>query len=216
MKRILFITCIGLLFACHHSHGDKKPHGTHHAHDHDHHGHANAHMHNTPFEELVDRFESPERATWQKPELVLEAMGDLEGRKIMDIGAGTGYFSIRMAKKGAHVIAGDVDDRFQDYIREKLVRDSLTHLDIACRKLPYDSPALGKEEVDKVLIVNTYHHIENRVSYFSKVRDGLAEGGELIVIDFFKKELPVGPPVGMKFTEVEVTEELRNAGFKVV
>jgi hypothetical protein len=64
-----------------------------------------------------------------------------------------------------------------------------------------------------VFIVNTYHHIENRVDYFSKVKKGIKPDGELVVIDFFKKEIPVGPPVNHKVDLETVKKELKAAGF---
>ena len=64
-----------------------------------------------------------------------------------------------------------------------------------------------------VFIVNTYHHIENRGQYFSEVKKGLKKNGKLVVIDFLKKDTPVGPPVKMKLSEQEVVGELMNAGF---
>lgn len=190
-----------------------EEHSNHHAH---HHGEANAHMHKHDYNELVARFESKERDDYQQPEKVMEYLGDMKGMRIMDIGAGTGYFSFRMANKGASVIAADVDDKFQDYIKTK--RDSL-HLgedQLTLRKIPYDSPALAEGEVDKVIIVNTYHHIGDRIKYFSEVKKGLKDGGELVVIDFFKKELPYGPPVDMKLSEEEVKKELSEAGFDTI
>lgn len=187
-----------------HSHGD----GHHHGHGH---GHANEHMNSTSFEDLVNRFDSPERDAYQQPEKVLTYIGDVKGKKILDIGAGTGYFAFKLAAKGAEVIAGDVDDRFQNYIKEKIEKENAPK--VALRKLPYDSPALAEGEVDKVLIVNTYHHIEDRINYFSQVLKGLSTGGELIVIDFKKQDGP-GPPVKMKMAPDFITKELKAAGFK--
>jgi len=167
-------------------------------------------MNKTSFEELVQRFDSPERDAYQQPGKVLAYIGEVRGKKILDIGAGTGYFSFKLAAKGADVIAGDVDDRFQNYIQEKMDKENAPK--VTLRKLPYDSPALTDKEVDKVLIVNTYHHIEDRAVYFGKVLKGLKEGGELLVIDFKKQDGP-GPPVAMKMSPEFITKELKQAGF---
>ena len=197
----------------HHPHQHEKSDDMNHHKNH-HHGEANEHMHQSDIKDLIQRFESPERDAYQQPEKVLEYMGNLQGLDIFEIGAGSGYFSFKMVEKGAHVIAGDVDDNFQAYMQSK--KDSLGLLDnqLELRKLPYDAPNLQDAEVDKVLIVNTYHHIENRANYFAKVLKGLKPGGELIVIDFFKKEIPMGPPVEMKISAEEVQSELKKAGFQ--
>lgn len=179
-----------------------------------HHGEANEHMHQKSFDELVKQFEDPQRDIWQKPDTVIKLLGDLKGKKIMDIGSGTGCFSFRLYDAGAHVICGDVDDEFLNYIRKKIKDKNADTNRISTRKLQFDDPLLQKEEVDRVIIVNTYHHIENRPAYFSKVLQGLKTDGKLIVIDFKKRELPEGPPVKMKLTEKEVENELKKAGFK--
>ncbi len=174
---------------------------------------VNEQMLRTSVTELIKRFESPERDAYQQPEKVLAYIGDVSNKTILDIGAGSGYFSIRLAKKGAHVIAGDVDDEFLNYIKKCVKKEQLDAL-VEVRKLPYDSPALKENEVEIALIVNTYHHIEDRPIYFAKVLKGLKPDGELIVIDFFKKELPIGPSSDHKISREVVVEELRKAGFK--
>ena len=178
-----FFLCLFLFStACNHSNHEHSHDKHNKEHVHSHHGHANHHMNETSFEDLVKRFDSPERDAYQQPDKVLAYIGDVRGKKILDIGAGTGYFSFKLAAKGAEVIAGDVDDRFQNYIKEKIEKENAPK--VILRKLPYDNPALQKQEVDKVLIVNTYHHIEDRINYFGKVREGLRADGELLVIDF--------------------------------
>jgi len=185
-----------------------------HASDSEHrHGSANEFMHKSSVENLAKRFDSPERDAYQQPDKVLAYLGDLNGLKIMDLGAGSGYFTVRLANAGAKVIAADVDDEFQAYLRNRIETEGLTDKGIELRKIPYDSPALKKGEVDKVLVVNTYHHIEDRVPYFKQVFEGLAEDGELVVIDYFKKEIPVGPPVDHKIAMEIVLKELKEAGF---
>jgi len=184
--------------------------------EHGHHNRANHHMNQADFESLTRRFESPERDAYQQPEKVLEYIGDVSGETIMDIGSGTGYFSFRLVEAGAKVIAADVDERFQEYIRTKKDRLGIPDSKLSLRQIPYDDPNLQPGEVDKVITVNTYHHIEDRSTYFGKVRSGLKPGGTLIVIDYFKKDLPVGPPKSMKIDSEVIVEELRAAGFESI
>lgn len=82
-------------------------------------GHANEHMHKNKFETLVERFESPERQNWQKPQEVIRFLGQLKNKVVLDLGAGTGYFSFRLAPLVKTVIAADVDERFLEFIRKK-------------------------------------------------------------------------------------------------
>lgn len=193
----------------HDSKHNKDHHGKHHHMDST--KTANEYMHSSTTEDLIERFESPERDAYQKPELVLGYLGDVKGKKIMDIGAGSGYFSIKLAEKGAHVIAADVNDEFQDILKKRIEDNNLANIEL--RKIPYDSPNLEANETDMVLIVNTYHHIENRSDYFSKVKQGIKPDGELVVIDFFKKEIPVGPPSNHKIDLETVKKELTEAGY---
>lgn len=177
------------------------------------HNESNTHMNAAPFENLAANFESPDRADWQKPDVAIAALGDLAGKTVMDIGSGTGYFSFKLVDAGANVICADVDERFLGFIEEKRDRLGLTDK-MELRHVPYDSANLSAEEADIVLIVDTYHHIENREKYFSAVRAGIKPGGKLVVIDFEKRELPVGPPVNMKLDAKTVVDELRAAGYQ--
>lgn len=173
---------------------------------------ANAFMNSFGFEKLVNRFEGAERDAYQKPLEVMNYIGNVENQTIMDIGAGTGYFAFRLAEAGAKVIAADVDDRFLNYMKEKMDTLKFEH-PVELRKVPYDSPLLKDAEADKVIIVNTYHHVDDRSNYFAKVKKGLTSNGELIVIDFFKKDLKIGPPQRHKVSVDEVVTELKKAGF---
>jgi SAM-dependent methyltransferase len=180
------------------------------------HEHANDHMHQYSVEELSREFESEERQQWQKPEEVIALLGNIENKTVIDIGAGTGYFTFRLAARGAHVIAADVDDRFQDFIRQKMKESTFSGFDIELRKVPYDSPGLQPGEADFAVIVNTYHHIDNRVDYLEKLLSGLKSGGRLLIVDFQKKEFedePHGPPFAMRLEYQQVLKEMREAGF---
>ncbi|MCA0131697.1 class I SAM-dependent methyltransferase [Winogradskyella alexanderae] len=189
----------------------EKHHKKHQERNRHHSGSANAYMHKKPVEELIKNFESPERDAYQKPEKVLQYLGNISDKTIMDIGAGSGYFSVKLAEKGAKVIAADVSEEFQEALKKRIENNKLEN--ITLRKIPYNNPSLEPNEVDMVLIVNTYHHIENRSDYFAKVKTGTKSTGELVLIDFFKSETPVGPPLDHKISIDQVITELKEAGY---
>lgn len=163
---------------------------------------------------MAQKFESAERDSMQQPYRVIKYLENIKGRKIMDIGAATGYFSVKFAAMGAFVIAADVSDGFQSYLRERIEKEKISNIEL--RKVPYDNPSLKEKEVDIVFIANTYHHIQNRAEYFAKVKQGLKSNGELVVLDFFKAEFTdkvQAPAMNMRASVDEVVFELKKAGF---
>lgn len=173
--------------------------------------HPNEHMHKKPPEELAKVFDNPERDSWQKPEIVIQKMGNMKDKTVADIGCGSGYFAAKLAQQGVNVICADPNKDLLAFAQKK--KDSL-QLPIETRVIPYDHCGLKPNEADFALIVNTYHHIENRPAYFKELYNLLKPKGKIIIVDFFKKELPVGPPVTMKLSENEVVKELKSAGLK--
>lgn len=174
---------------------------------------ANKHMNQSSFEELVKSFERLDRASWQKPDEVLTLLTGIKGKKVMEIGAGTGYFSFRLQQAGAQVIAADIDERFIAYIDSVKQARELTDKQINSRLVPPNDPKLSKREVDMVMLVNTFHHIEDRVNYFRKVKTGLKSQGFVVIVDYFKKDIPMGPPLAMKLSADDVIRDLKMAGF---
>jgi SAM-dependent methyltransferase len=169
------------------------------------------------FESLVADFESKDRGIWQKPELVISYLGDLKGKTVADIGAGTGYFTFRLVPKAKKVIGIDIDLRFINLMDSIKVRLPETYQDrFESRLAKYDDPLLKPEEADKVMIVNTYAYIENRVQYLKTLNKGMAPGGELLIIDFKRNNLPIGPPDEFKVSSSQVEQELKAAGFLVI
>ena len=167
------------------------------------------------FEQLVETYKDPNRRNWQNPDLVLNMLGDLNQKTVADIGSGTGYFAIRIAQFANKVIAIDIDERFLEYIEERKleIADSIAAR-IVTRLTNEDNPSLLANEVDVALLVNTYPFIDNRPSYFSKVKNGLRNKGKLVILDYKKGNIPVGPPNEIKISPEEVFAELRLAGFK--
>jgi ubiquinone/menaquinone biosynthesis C-methylase UbiE len=175
---------------------------------------ANQFMHQAEFDMLVARFEDPSRAEWQKPEKIIASLGPLDGKTVADIGTGTGYFAFPVAKKAAKVIAIDIDKRFLDYIDHKKQTQKIGS-NIETRLTTPDSPGLKSSETEMVLIVDTYHHIEDRVEYLKKLKKCLRGGGVLVIFDYKKVKTPPGPPVELRLAQEQVESELKSAGFTV-
>jgi SAM-dependent methyltransferase len=187
----------------------------HQSHKHEHsHGDANHHMHKTSFEDLVKNFESPDRDTWQKPDLVINFLGDLKNKTIIDIGAGTGYIEFKISEPSVKMIAADVDDRFIDYMSKRIENEK--SINITTRKAEYDIPPVSVKEADVIFMVDVYHHIENRIEYFKKVKEGLKENGSLVIVDFKKGDFEHGPPNEMKLHQSVVIKEMNDAGLHVI
>ena len=108
-------------------------------------------------------FDDPARDAWQMPDRVIAALGLKPGQSVADIGAGTGYFSVRLAKSAAKpkVFGVDIEANMVQYLRQRAMQEGLTN--VVAVKADADKTNLP-EPVDVVLIVDTYHHIGNRVA----------------------------------------------------
>ena len=167
---------------------------------------------------IYDDYEKYGRANWQKPDFVIRQFGDLSGKTIADIGAGTGFFSRRLVYKAEKVLAIDVNPYILpllDSVRtNELPKEFGDRLEI--RLCEYDDPKLKPEEVDAVLLCNTFMYINNRVDYLKKVKSGMKPGGILMIIDFKKQRTPLAiPAVENRLKMEEVVAEMHNAGFLV-
>jgi SAM-dependent methyltransferase len=133
---------------------------------------------------------------------------------VADIGAGTGYFSVRLARAAAAptVYAVDIERSMIDYVRQRAAKEGLKNV---VPVLATAGSANLPAAVDLVLIVDTYHHIPNRAEYFRTLRKSIKPGGRLAIIDF-RKDAPEGPPVEFRFTPEQVAGELAPAGFRVL
>jgi SAM-dependent methyltransferase len=165
---------------------------------------------------LIADFENKDRVIWQRPDKVIEFLGNLENKVVADIGAGTGYFAFRLVPKAKKVIAIDIEPRFvefMDNMKAKILSANLLHK-FETRLATFDDPNLKVGEVNHVIVVNTYHQIEGRPIYFGKLKAKMMKDGKLLIIDFKKTDLPIGPPKNLKLDAAQVEAELRGAGFR--
>lgn len=156
-------------------------------------------------------FDDPARDAWQKPHEVIAALELAPDAAVADIGAGTGYFSVRLAHElpKGRVYAVDIEPDMVRHLRERAQRDKLPNLEPVLARP--DDPRLPAQ-VDLVLMVDTYHHIEARETYFRNLARQLKPGGAVAIIDF-TRDSPVGPPVAVRIDAQQVTAEMQRAGY---
>lgn len=158
-------------------------------------------------------FDDPSRDAWQKPDEVIRALALPPEVIVADIGAGTGYFSVRLARalpKGK-VVAVDVSSDMVRYVRERAKKENLPNVQAQLGAV--DGPAL-ETPVDLALLVDVYHHVASPARYFERVRTSLKPGGRVAVIDF-RLDSPRGPPPSARVAPDQVRADLARAGFEL-
>jgi ubiquinone/menaquinone biosynthesis C-methylase UbiE len=169
-------------------------------------------------EHWVAVFDDPARAAWQKPAEVVQALGIRNGMCVADVGAGTGYFSrylsAAVGERGT-VFSVDTEPSLVVYLRERAEREQAPN--VVPILASADNPRLPAGMVDLVLIVDTLHHIDDRVNYVRRLRRFLKPGGRIAVIDFKKDaDVPVGPPPEHRLARDHAVEEFRSASYKLI
>jgi len=162
-------------------------------------------------QEWAKVFDDPKRDAWQKPHQVIQALQLKSDAVIADIGSGTGYFAARLAHMvpQGRVYGVDTEPDMVKYLAERAKREGLKNI-IAIEGKP-DDPRLP-EKADLIILVDVYHHVDNRAAYFSRLRDALKPEGRIAVIDF-RMDSPLGPPASARIAAEQVRAELQNVGY---
>jgi cyclopropane fatty-acyl-phospholipid synthase-like methyltransferase len=165
-------------------------------------------------EKWAKSFDSPERAAWQKPDEVVKALALKPDARVADIGAGTGYFAVRLARAvpQGKVFAVDLEPRMVAWLGQRAKSLSLPNMRAVQGAAA--SPNLP-EPVDLALFVNVYHHIDARPDYFAKLAASLRLGGRIAIIDQ-NERAPGGPPKHMRVTVEQIDGEMKQAGYRRV
>lgn len=182
---------------------------------HAHYKHGQGYQHSfDDAEKWAKAFDDPARDTWQKPDAVLDALHLQRTDRVADLGAGTGYFSVRIARlvPEGKVFSADIAPDMIRHLRERAHRENLGAL--VAVQASAESANLP-EPVDLVIVVDTYHHIDNRIEYFSRLKASLRPNARLAIVDF-KADSPEGPPPEHRIPPERVTSELEAAGYTAV
>lgn len=165
--------------------------------------------------EQAKRWNDPERDVWQHPAEIVAALDLKPGAIVADIGAGTGYMVAPISKavgKDGTVIAIDSSAEMVEYLAKR--KDELGPAKVVPRKVGPDDPELPHAGVDRVLTLDTWHHVKGREAYAKKVYAGLKRGGRFVVVEY-EVGAEVGPPKHMRLEPEQVKKQLEATGFRV-
>jgi ubiquinone/menaquinone biosynthesis C-methylase UbiE len=161
-------------------------------------------------------FDDPARDEWQKPAALVSALGLAPGATVADLGAGTGYLSRYLAASvgpGGTVLAVDTEPNLVRHLRDRAEKEGTTN--VVPILASANNPRLPGGAVDVVLILDTYHHIDDRLTYARGLRRFLRPDGRIAIIDWHKRPLPVGPEMDHKLAREHVLDEMKQAGYEL-
>ena len=192
------IFALGLLMAppLHAQHGGQRMH----------HGFGDA-------EKWSQVFDDPARDAWQKPGEVIAALKLAPDAAVADIGSGTGYFAVRLARAvpRGRVYGADIEPDMVKFLNDRAKKEGLGNL--SSHRAAESGPAIPAP-VDVALLVDTYHHIDRRVAYFEGLKKQLKPNGRVAIIDF-TLESQSGPPREHRLAPQIVKSEMRRAGYRL-
>ena len=161
-------------------------------------------------------FDDPARDAWQKPRELVAALGIAPGATVADLGAGTGYFLRYLSDAvgpGGTVLAADTEPALVAHLRGRAEKEGLAS--VVPILASADNPRLPARAADVLLIVDTYHHIDDRVAYARRLAGALAPGGRVAIVDWQQRDLPVGPDQAHKLAREQVVAEMTAAGYAI-
>ena len=160
----------------------------------------------TPYDGDLSIFEDADRDKKLQIDRVMDILKISGDRAVADIGAGSGWFTVRAARRTTgKVFAVEINQAYIDHIRDRATKEKLPNIVTVLGK--FDDPALPKESVDAVLILKTYHEIENPITFMKNLSTALKKGALVGIID----KNGSGDDHGLD--REKVVEELARAGF---
>lgn len=171
--------------------------------------------------ENLGLLESPDRAAWQKPDQIMDALGIAEGSTVADIGAGAGWFTIQLARRvgpNGLVYAEDVQRQMLEAIRRRVSREGLQN--VQARLGTETDPSLPPRALDAILVVDVYPEVDprNRITFLRNVSNALTPNGRIGIVNYKPGQGGPGPAPdeGTRVDSTAVEGDARAAGLRIL
>jgi len=169
-----------------------------------------------PFEEVekyIQFLERPDRAQWQKPDEVVKALGLKGNETVVDLGAGSGYFTFRLAKAlpTGKVVPIDAEPEMIRHIHRKAMTGGVNNVRAQVAASP-DSPGLP-QDANLVFVCDVLLHVKKKPDWLKAIHGQMRSGARIVFIDFKEGSLPEGPPEAIKVPKSKMIQLCKEAGF---
>lgn len=160
--------------------------------------------------------ERPSRAEKEQPAVLVDSMTLAPTDVVADIGAGTGYFTVRLAPKvpQGRVFAVDIQPEMLNIMRRKIDKSDIDNVTLT--KGTVTDPKLPRDSIDAALMVDAYHEFSHPREMMQNLQEALAPGGRVFLVEYRKEDpsIPIKPL--HKMTEAQARKELEAVGFEWV
>ena len=160
--------------------------------------------------------EGPDRDAWQEPELIMDALGIFDGAVVADVGAGGGWFTVRLAQRvgpNGLVYAEDIQPQMIESINRRVRRAGLTNVQ-AIIGTPSNPMLPGP--IDALLMVEVYSQVEDPVTLLRNVMPRLKPGGRVGIVEYRLDGGGPGPPLHERVEPETVIRDAQAAGFRLL
>jgi ubiquinone/menaquinone biosynthesis C-methylase UbiE len=159
----------------------------------------------------VDVLEEEARKTWQNPEEILNTVDLKPNFVAVDLGCGSGFFTVPLSQKVHKVYAIDVQEKMLEFLRKKIRKLKITNVEPLLSKSK-EIP-LGDESVDFLVSVNTLHEFDDRETVIEEIKRVLKRGGMVLIVDFKKEDTGFGPSVSVRVSKKQAKNLFEKKGF---
>jgi len=162
----------------------------------------------------ADWLDRSERVQEEEPDIALDAIKLAAGATVADVGAGSGYMTVKMARRvgpTGKVFANDIQPQMLSMLRQRLDREKLSNVELVLGT--FDDPKLPANTIDLILMVDVYHEFSEPQKMLQRMRDSLKADGRLVLLEYRKEDpsIPIRPDHKMSVAEAKM--EVEAEGF---
>lgn len=163
--------------------------------------------------EHIAVLEAEDRKVWQNPDEILNVAELRPEFVAADLGCGSGYFTVPLARKVKKVYGIDVQREMLNFLEDKIKKRGIKNIDPLLSK-PNEIP-LEDRSVDLLISVNTLHEFGDKNKMIDEMRRVLKKGGKLLIVDFKKEETGFGPPISIRISKTGAVKLFEARGFRL-
>jgi len=164
--------------------------------------------------EHIAVLEAEDRKVWENPDEILNAVEINPHFVAADLGCGSGYFTIPLARKVKKVYAIDVQKEMLSFLEDKVNKLKIKNTELLLSK-PDEIP-LEDESIDLLISVNTLHEFSDREKMIKEMMRAVKKNGRLLIVDFKKEEIGFGPPVKIRISKARAVRLFNEKGFRLM